>query len=675
MRFVLRLFVVLLILAAAVAARYALLAYLSPEVACVGAQCASELPSKPAFPTLTPNPTLKLAALTPSEPTATVVAQVDSESESDSERESDSQPKVVLKTTVVTRIVVVTPEPSATPTPTPTPLPNQEELIARYGAQSFVSLEEMPADLQGYFLFQVDQVADFFNVYAEDIVTVLQTQNDGVLQIQAPDERAEWGVARIAPSVWNGWANPQRDEFLTDPRLIEPYGGLGFDWQMALVWDVWRERADAGRSLSAANAHPSDFEDTLAAVARLLARKGLTRGAINASFAPEQRLAEAIALLNGEFPLAAAFAENPDNNQEPIDFPALRNTYYYLMDQSFGVDLTAEELDLIVNRSAIATEAWNGVISVDEAANQLLEETIAYYLNEGKVAYESQLPRPWPFIYNEESLKWQKEAVQLTGHTLVSWQLDKILSNSDQNENRVKRQLGSRADARVFAATKSLMESNLNRFINMNEVTQLIQTAMMDNPTVGSNVYQEQILSDQMEYYLRLTPEYQERYGVRVFSHTPLQPMPRTIKPFGTPARYQSTGYHSGLDIRNRRQGGKEPLLYAVEDGYVVYVGPLYCNVERKCRGEHAIVIDHGNNLYTTYSHNSEAHVAAGDSVEAGQPIGRQGNEGYSRGSHLHFELVVGCSWSGDWINPWGTCTGFVNPAPWMPASTSSSWW
>ena len=670
MRFVLRLFIVLLILAAVVAARYGLLAYVSPESACVGTECGGEWASKPALPTLTPNPTLELAELTPSEPSATALAEAAEVADED-----DKKPEVEIKTTIVTRVVVVTPEPSATPTPTATPLPSQEELIARYGSQSFASLEEMPADLQGYFISQIDQVADFFNVYAEDIVAVLQAQNEGMLQIQAAGEQAEWGVARIAPDVWNGWANPQRDEFITDPRLIEQYGGLGFDWPMAIVWEVWRERADEGRSLNAGDAHPSDFEDTLSAIARLLTRQGLTRGAIQASFMPEQRLVKAIAQLNGESPLAAAFADHLDNNEEPIDFPALRNQYYYLMDQNFGVDLTAEELDLIVNRSPITVEAWNGVISVDEAANQLLEQTIAYYLNQGKIANESGLPRPWPFIYGENTLKWQQEAVQATGHTLVPWELNKLLANSDHGEERLRRQLENRSDARVFAATKSLMESNLYRFINMNEVSQLIQTAMMDNPTVGGNVYQEQILSDQMEYYLRLTPEYQERYGVRVFPHTPLQPMPRTIKPFGTPARYQSTGYHSGLDIRNRRQGGKEPLLYAVEDGYIVHVGPLYCNVERKCRGEHAIVIDHGNNLYTAYSHNSEAHVEIGDSVDAGQPIGRQGNEGYSRGSHLHFEVVVGCRWSGDWINPWGACTGFVNPAPWMPSSTSSSWW
>lgn len=50
------------------------------------------------------------------------------------------------------------------------------------------------------------------------------------------------------------------------------------------------------------------------------------------------------------------------------------------------------------------------------------------------------------------------------------------------------------------------------------------------------------------------------------------------------------------------------------------------------------VVIRHHNGLETIYAHLYKFLVKAGDVVDPGQAIGRGGNSGASRGSHLHFE-------------------------------------
>lgn len=60
------------------------------------------------------------------------------------------------------------------------------------------------------------------------------------------------------------------------------------------------------------------------------------------------------------------------------------------------------------------------------------------------------------------------------------------------------------------------------------------------------------------------------------------------------------------------------------------------------------IVIRHHNGLETIYAHLYKFLVKAGDVVDPGQVIGRGGNSGASRGSHLHFET----RYKGKPINP-----------------------
>lgn len=73
---------------------------------------------------------------------------------------------------------------------------------------------------------------------------------------------------------------------------------------------------------------------------------------------------------------------------------------------------------------------------------------------------------------------------------------------------------------------------------------------------------------------------------------------------------------------------------YAVARGKVVLArsngGYGYC-----------VMIDHGGGIVSVYAHSSSLGVKEGQVVEAGQPIGKVGDTGYSFGPHLHFEIRV----------------------------------
>ena len=100
----------------------------------------------------------------------------------------------------------------------------------------------------------------------------------------------------------------------------------------------------------------------------------------------------------------------------------------------------------------------------------------------------------------------------------------------------------------------------------------------------------------------------------------------------------------------SRRTYGKDPTLsaHAGEDfpaapGTAVYA-PAEATVvlaEKLFVRGNAIVLDHGNGVFTGYWHLSQLGVKPGEKVKPGQLIGKVGSTGLSTGAHLHWEMRV----------------------------------
>ncbi len=107
---------------------------------------------------------------------------------------------------------------------------------------------------------------------------------------------------------------------------------------------------------------------------------------------------------------------------------------------------------------------------------------------------------------------------------------------------------------------------------------------------------------------------------------------PRTA-PYGSRRTYGSNSAisaHAGEDF----SAMPGTPVYAPAAGRVVLAETLFV------RGN-AVVLDHGNGVYTGYWHLSELDVAEGDRVVQGQVLGKVGSTGLSTGAHLHWELRI----------------------------------
>lgn len=98
---------------------------------------------------------------------------------------------------------------------------------------------------------------------------------------------------------------------------------------------------------------------------------------------------------------------------------------------------------------------------------------------------------------------------------------------------------------------------------------------------------------------------------------------------------------HNGVDF----VGPDGTPIYSYRDGVVI-------SSEIGQDGGEGIVIQHDNGLYSYSWHlqSGSRTVQAGETVKAGQMIGRQGSTGMVTGSHLHFGLSTGY-WEG-YVNP-----------------------
>lgn len=94
---------------------------------------------------------------------------------------------------------------------------------------------------------------------------------------------------------------------------------------------------------------------------------------------------------------------------------------------------------------------------------------------------------------------------------------------------------------------------------------------------------------------------------------------------------------HKGVDLASLEHSPVE----AANSGKVTFAGDL--GIYGK-----TVVLDHGQGLFSTYSHLSEIKVAVGQRVSKGEIIGMTGRTGLAGGDHLHFGIMV----HGEFVNP-----------------------
>jgi murein DD-endopeptidase MepM/ murein hydrolase activator NlpD len=87
---------------------------------------------------------------------------------------------------------------------------------------------------------------------------------------------------------------------------------------------------------------------------------------------------------------------------------------------------------------------------------------------------------------------------------------------------------------------------------------------------------------------------------------------------------------HLGIDLASTRNAE----VKAAEKGIVIYADYLgiYGNM---------VMIDHGQGIFSLYSHLSKIDVAPNDQVDKLTVIGLTGTTGMAGGDHLHFSMLV----------------------------------
>lgn len=90
---------------------------------------------------------------------------------------------------------------------------------------------------------------------------------------------------------------------------------------------------------------------------------------------------------------------------------------------------------------------------------------------------------------------------------------------------------------------------------------------------------------------------------------------------------------HLGIDLAAELGDS----IVAANDGVVIIADSVSLHKDHG----NVVIVDHGNGTLSMYSHMDSYAVEKGDSVKAGQLLGKVGVSGKSTGPHLHFEVIA----------------------------------
>jgi len=88
--------------------------------------------------------------------------------------------------------------------------------------------------------------------------------------------------------------------------------------------------------------------------------------------------------------------------------------------------------------------------------------------------------------------------------------------------------------------------------------------------------------------------------------------------------------FHSGTDFR----AAIGTPIYSVNDGIVVLASDRYYS-------GNVVIIDHGEGIYSSYSHMSQISVKVGQYIKQRDKLGLSGATGRVTGPHLHFSIIL----------------------------------
>lgn len=101
------------------------------------------------------------------------------------------------------------------------------------------------------------------------------------------------------------------------------------------------------------------------------------------------------------------------------------------------------------------------------------------------------------------------------------------------------------------------------------------------------------------------------------------------------------TYFHDGKEIDQQVHLGFDLAVTAavpiVASGRGTVVQADYLGIYGNC-----VIVDHGLGVQSLYAHLSSIDAKVGDSIDAGQQLGRSGMTGLAGGDHLHFTMLVG---------------------------------
>lgn len=174
---------------------------------------------------------------------------------------------------------------------------------------------------------------------------------------------------------------------------------------------------------------------------------------------------------------------------------------------------------------------------------------------------------------------------------------------------------------------------------------------------------------------IRLLDAYNIRHEDRTISSEQVPPSELTL---GHPFSYRyhlSSPFNAERSYANKLHEGVDFIIYGSAgdsrvDVLATYEGVVEEAYSRETGYGKAVKIKHqyyGRIFYTTYAHLSQIYVVKGNTVTAGQPIGKIGSTGNSSGEHLHLSLQMPGSGLSGYIIP-----DVVDPIPWLRSGRES---